>query len=596
MVSLNLCTTSLGYCSACKGLKNKDFYLDKNALPIWRKDSEAIYTLPECLQTLSHAEKMLIQRISPFVPLHHIKNGVFGLTGHVCAFEQDIEGFVNSLPRQRKDVTMLKVLKTVKTEICGSRESTTVAFRVRKKKVREALEFLVEHNQEYKDVVIDMTALDWIEAEEGTLDPQILETNELLTAIDDTAQNADLGPAPKQTILPKANGDDINVFGYIDAGAKAPLSERNQAINEELQQSVLDSPNKQEIAVDWPALSASPICEYGSIRLFVNAFPWLFPGGVGDAKDFPTANLGDWGKMMLLYQDGRFAKDKIFGFFAMNYIIRHRNSSSGQWFIKTFHTGCPDSIEELKEQIKEGNTSFVNSLFYFNSRVVGSTPYWFKKRCELYSWINYHVASGNGAPMYFITLSCAEMLWPDIIRLIQQRMELSGDNTEDCNFGSKNMTTYTNDYSIVIQEYFQKRVLAWLDTVGKTVFCIKHYWIRYEFAPGRGQIHAHLLAIPSNQGIYELCHMDLMEPNGNHKRAVRLSDWASQRFGLTASVSDTYDNLNVTWENSPAAIRFMDVAGKGPKEREHDVELLMKHVQEHECNGFCLRDSKGKNS
>ena len=41
-----------------------------------------------------------------------------------------------------------------------------------------------------------------------------------------------------------------------------------------------------------------------------------------------------------------------------------------------------------------------------------------------------------------------------------------------------------NDFANVIQEYFQERVVSWLDTVGKAIFDIKHYWIRYEFAPG----------------------------------------------------------------------------------------------------------------
>jgi hypothetical protein len=52
-----------------------------------------------------------------------------------------------------------------------------------------------------------------------------------------------------------------------------------------------------------------------------------------------------------------------------------------------------------------------------------------------------------------------------------------------------------DEYSIVIQEFFEKRVEIWLETVGHGVFDIKHYWLRYEFAPSRGQVHAHLLAI-----------------------------------------------------------------------------------------------------
>jgi hypothetical protein len=85
----------------------------------------------------------------------------------------------------------------------------------------------------------------------------------------------------------------------------------------------------------------------------------------------------------------------------------------------------------------------------------------------------------------------------------------------------------------VIQEYFQLRTEAWLETVGKDVFGIKHYWVRYEFAPGRGQIHAHLLAIPEDQSIYELCYNDTKEPNGKAKRAGRISACAAAKFGLT---------------------------------------------------------------
>jgi len=112
--------------------------------------------------------------------------------------------------------------------------------------------------------------------------------------------------------------------------------------------------------------------------------------------------------MLIYYEDGRFMKDPIFGFFALNYIIRHQNSSEGKWFVDKFNKDKVESLDEIRYRISEGDTSFVNSLTYFNQRIKGSAPYWFKKRCELYSWINHHVERGNGAPMFFITLSCAE--------------------------------------------------------------------------------------------------------------------------------------------------------------------------------------------
>ena len=73
-----------------------------------------------------------------------------------------------------------------------------------------------------------------------------------------------------------------------------------------------------------------------------------------------------------------------------------------------------------------------------------------------------------------------------------------------CARNSKSFVKVISDYSVVVQEYFQERTKLWLETVvGKTVFDIAHYWVRYKFAPGRGQIHAHLLAIPNDQSIYK---------------------------------------------------------------------------------------------
>lgn len=181
---------------------------------------------------------------------------------------------------------------------------------------------------------------------------------------------------------------------------------------------------------------------------------------------------------MLYYEDGRFARDKIFTFFATNYIMRKRNSSSGNWFVDKFQNDCPVTLEDLQDRIRKGDTKFVNGITYWNKRVKGSTAYWYQKRSELYTWINHHVEKGNGSPAFFITLSCAESYWPDIIRLVKERMELAGKDSSTCYVGSPKLHKLLNEYTIVVQEYFQKRVVNWLETVGKKIFGIEHYWVR----------------------------------------------------------------------------------------------------------------------
>jgi hypothetical protein len=219
--------------------------------------------------------------------------------------------------------------------------------------------------------------------------------------------------------------------------------------------------------------------------------------------------------------------------------------------------------------------------------------FWHSKRQELYTWINHHVEKGNGAPSYFITLSCCEHYWSDIILLIKERLKLAGKDESECYVGSPKMSQLLNDYAIVVQEYFQKRVEIWLETVGKKVFVIAHYWVRYEFAPGRGQIHAHLLAISNEKTMKKLCHLDLQKPNGKYLCDQRLSSWAKQKFGLTASVKDGFDTREVTPSNSPCSVRFHDIC-QSEESIFNDKQDLMKFCQYHNCSGFCMKKDQHK--
>jgi hypothetical protein len=379
MVSMNLTVNSKGICTGCNTKDKRFMYLEKKLLPIWYKDNDITkpqFRVPEVLKCLTHAEKMLIQRVSPFVPLHHIKSGTFGLSGHVCAFDQDITSYATILPRRRNDTTVIKVLQEIKTEIGPGKQQRNKAFKVRPTKIEAALWFLKVHNREYEDIKIDMSRLDWIEGKYGLLDDMFYVVKELKTNKDDNVTNADMGPATSQCITPKEHATDIGALGFVDEGGSAEMSEVDTRITEELEEAVMENTETAKKARDWPHINPSPVSEFGPRRIFIQAFPWLFPGGYGDIKDMPKSknSLNDWGKRLLYYEDGRFASDKLFCFFCMNYIVRNRNSTSGQYFISEFQRNVPNTLDELKTEIKKGNTAFVNHITYYNRRIKGSTP------------------------------------------------------------------------------------------------------------------------------------------------------------------------------------------------------------------------------
>jgi len=78
--------TSNGTCSRCNS-SNVFFLLShqNNALPIWKLGNKIMYNVPKELQNLTIAEKLLIQRVSPLVPVIHIKNGILGSRGHIVS-------------------------------------------------------------------------------------------------------------------------------------------------------------------------------------------------------------------------------------------------------------------------------------------------------------------------------------------------------------------------------------------------------------------------------------------------------------------------------------------------------------------------------
>jgi hypothetical protein len=132
---------------------------------------------------------------------------------------------------------------------------------------------------------------------------------------------------------------------------------------------------------------------------------------------------------------------------------------------------------------------------------MGSNAYWRSKKAELYSWISHHFEKGRRPPKIFMTLSCAEYFWPDLKRLLEKYIHLTEGIQVDLDSNINKLHQALNDYTIIVQKFFQLRVDKFLKTIGLEVFGIKHYWGRFEFAKSRGQIHLHLLGITDDATI-----------------------------------------------------------------------------------------------
>jgi hypothetical protein len=159
--------------------------------------------------------------------------------------------------------------------------------------------------------------------------------------------------------------------------------------------------------------------------------------------------------------------------------------------------------------------------------------YWRNKRADLLFWIGHHVEQENGAPSLFVILSCAYYHCLDIKKLLNDRRKIAGDTPVSLKSVTEKVMA-VNDYSIVIQEYFQARVLDFLRNDAKEVFGIHNYYARFEFAKSRGQIHVHMLAMLGNKSsIIELNDLVYKEIHDVEKQAQVADDWMTNVFGLT---------------------------------------------------------------
>jgi hypothetical protein len=69
-------------------------------------------------------------------------------------------------------------------------------------------------------------------------------------------------------------------------------------------------------------------------------------------------------------------------------------------------------------------------------------------------------------PLLFVILSCAAYHWKDIERLLNARRKIAGEPPIELG-KIMNKVKAVNDYSIIIQEYFQARVADFLENYAK---------------------------------------------------------------------------------------------------------------------------------
>jgi hypothetical protein len=152
------------------------------------------------------------------------------------------------------------------------------------------------------------------------------------------------------------------------------------------------------------------------------------------------------------------------------------------------------------------------------------------------------------------------------------------------NRGRTEMSNSARKYPLFVNEFFMIRASLFMKTVMKDALQIEHYWGHVEFAPGRGAIHLHVVAIAKDRAYLQKFYK---APTLEGKAKV-LNDYAIKHLDMTADAKVS-DNLHYrpNYLSSPLARRFCAC-----HDEEKDVTQLAQDCMMHHCNRYCLKSNK----
>ena len=373
-----------------------------------------IGAVPDELASLKFIERLLIARVrinSCFVRVG--ASGLKKMTSHVIAFESPIPKVYHRLPPPVEDLEEILAILFTGPCLPTNKDYQRTPLLVRRSYVARALEWLKLNNIYYADLEI---AYDELEKYPETIPPVTVEyRHSMTTKIEEGTSSFD-------------NGEEVGVDdGECPFIVHGLMNEQYETMSvEALKGTALRHWNNGggALAVSHSAKSQSI---YNNPSLYPQAFPWLFPyglGGIGTTALSEKAHK----HFLLMYHDKRFQYDATFPFVAFSHLQMKAASSAG--FLLADSSKFRDitdrllsvdqeTLASISKRLSEGESvkpstehekecfQLVRDLDHINGKVQGSVTSKKYMRSEIWSLIAY-----MGAPMWYITLSPADNKHP----------------------------------------------------------------------------------------------------------------------------------------------------------------------------------------
>ena len=212
------------------------------------------------------------------------------------------------------------------------------------------------------------------------------------------------------------------------------------------------------------------------------AFPVLFPKGRFGYTIERAVNLSPtkYFNARLLHYSGRFAMNPEYLFFAQFIIEQKKVSDSINIALSKVHGQhlTASHIRSNSESLQ--NLVCQDQAYLFLRQIPGTPLYWQQFMYEVVAMVKQ-----LGIPTWFMTLSCADLRWPELFQIIArtQGLNLTDEQlealsyNERCSMLNLNPVIVAKHFQFRVETFFTEILLTKANPIGKIV----HYALRVEF-------------------------------------------------------------------------------------------------------------------
>jgi len=498
--------------------------LQRGRLPAQSKSNGLnLEVIPNELSNLTTLERHIISRRIAFMKLLSLPRGKqLSIHGPAVNVPTAVVPVMSILPRVATDDSFVPLKLKRKLSYRGH----YMYGNINVQRVNSALNWLMSNNNLYADVSV---ANDWQESwkdndsenveDKGNEADVVVDEQQPLLAVDgeDNCEE-EVGEEIERNghHNDSENMEDKGNEGDVVLDEQQPLlavdGEDNceEEVGEEIEANGLrgiaydtclqedDDEGKEKIVSVAPGEDQRPLPILEDKFFEELAFPDKFPlgsGGFASQKRRVRLTPRKYFNQRVLDLDGRFAKDTDY-LFAAQYAVENKQVRDNvNIMLRQTKGGRIDGRKITASVVRDVNqvSSFVRRDHAFRclTTIRGSPAYWQRTQLDVLAMIRQ-----LGIPTWFMTLSAADMQWPDVIQTVaHQYGEILSDEQvsnmsweEKCSYIRRNPVIVARHYDFRLKTFFTEFLKSDANPVGK----ITYHFYRIEFQQ-RGSPHVHML-------------------------------------------------------------------------------------------------------